>query len=185
MADLHARTPLAGVPAFSAGTCQLTEADLGPITSIAPFRGLEKSLSAALKSAHGVVFPAPNRVSVKGAARMVWTGRDQAFLIGVAPDAGLAVHAALCDQSDGWAALRLHGDGCADVLARLTPLDLSLTSFAAGHCARSALQHVMAILIRPEATLFEILVMRSFAATAWHDLTEAMRSVAARDSPGS
>ncbi|WP_022705321.1 sarcosine oxidase subunit gamma [Pseudorhodobacter ferrugineus] len=173
MADLIAKTPLWGQGAVVSGGVTLAEVDLGQVTSVAPFVGQEKTLAAALKP---LVFPAPNMVSAKGAARLVWTGRGQAFLIGAVPD-GLDGLAALTDQSDGWAGVSLTGAGAVDVLARLIPLDLR--DMAVGACARTSLGHMAVVLIRVKDG-FELLVFRSMARTAWHELEVAMKMRAAR-----
>ena len=178
MPDLIAKSPLAGRAALTLAGVTLAEADLGQITSVAPFKGQDKALAKALK-ALGLSFPAPNQVSSKGDVRLVWTGRDQAFLIGAAPQ-GLDGLAALTDQSDGWAALSLDGPGAGDVLARLYPMDLRAAAFPVGRVARAPLNHMSSILMRPGPYNFEILVFRSMARTAWHEAEAAMRALAAR-----
>jgi len=176
--DLIAKSPLAGRAALTLAGVTLAEADLGQITSVAPFKGQDKALAKALK-ALGLSFPAPNQVSSKGDVRLVWTGRDQAFLIGAAPQ-GLEGLAALTDQSDGWAALSLDGPGAGDVLARLYPMDLRVAAFPVGRVARAPLNHMSSILMRSGPQSFEILVFRSMARTAWHEAEAAMRALAAR-----
>lgn len=178
MPDLIARSPLAGRGLLTSGGLTLSEIALGPITSIAPLRGQEKALAKALKTL-GLGFPAPNRFSQSAAARLVWTGRDQAFLIGAPPD-GLAPFAALTDQSDGWAALRLDGAGAEAVLARIVPLDLRLAQFAPGHALRAPFNHMSSVVMRRSAYTFELLVFRSMARTAWHEVEAAMTAIAAR-----
>ena len=178
MPDLIAKSPLAGRAALTLAGVTLSEPDLGQITSVAPFKGQDKALAKALK-ALGLSFPAPNQVSSTGDARLIWTGRDQAFLIGAAPQ-GLDGLAALTDQSDGWAALRLDGPGSGDVLARLYPLDLRAAAFPLGRVARAPLNHMSSILMRPGPQRFEVLVFRSMARTAWHEAEAAMRALAAR-----
>ena len=173
---------MAGRAALTLAGVTLAEADLGQITSVAPFMGQDKALAMALK-ALGLSFPAPNQVSSKGGVRLVWTGRDQAFLIGAAPQ-GLDGLAALTDQSDGWAALRLDGPGAGDVLARLYPLDLRAAAFPVGRVARAPLNHMSSILMRPGPQSFEMLVFRSMARTAWHEAEVAMRALAARAALG-
>jgi len=176
--SLIAKSPLAGhAPLTLAGTT-LAEVVLGCITSVAPFKGQGKPLAAALK-ALGLGWPAPNRFTDHGSARMVWTGRDQAFLIGAAPDS-LAPAAALTDQSDGWACLALSGPAPEAVLARLVALDLRSARFATGSAARTALNHMSAIVMRTDAQRFELLVFRSMAQSAWHELASAMQALAAR-----
>jgi sarcosine oxidase subunit gamma len=144
----------------------LAEVDLGQITSIAPYdvAGL------------GPAFPAPNCVLAQAAGRLVWTGRGQAFLIG-GPAGEWSEIAAVTDQSDAWACLSLTGDGAAEVLARLVPLDLR--AMAIGSSARSALGHMGMILIGVEGG-FQLMVFRSMAKTAWHEIEVAMKMRAAR-----
>ncbi len=174
MPDLIAKTPLDGA-VVTIGRLTLAEFEAGPITSVAPWQGQEAALDKALKPM-GLKFPAPNRISTGKAARLVWTSRGQAFLIGASP-AGLAVHAALTDQSDGWATLRLTGTGAAAVLMRLVPLDLE--AMAVDETARAPLGHMQSILIRV-ADGFDILVFRSMARSLWHEVETAMKSLAAR-----
>jgi sarcosine oxidase subunit gamma len=176
--DLIAKSPFAGRAPLTLAQATLTGADLGQITSVAPFRGREKLLAKALK-ALGLAFPAPGRISAHGTARLVWTARDQAFLIGAAP-AGLDGLAALTDQSDGWAALRLTGPGGEAVLARLYPLELRAAVFPPGRVARAPFGHMSSIVIRTTPQQVELLVFRSMARTAWHEAEAAMRALAAR-----
>jgi heterotetrameric sarcosine oxidase gamma subunit len=146
------------------------------ITSVAPFAGQEAAVSAALEAATGAAFPAPGRWT--GAdTRIVWTGPGQAMVLGprVAP-AGAAV----TDQSDAWAVVRLEGQGGEAVLARLIPVDVRRAGMPPGHAARTMLHHMTCTLLRVSDDAFEIMVFRSMAATAVHDLETAMRSVAAQ-----
>jgi heterotetrameric sarcosine oxidase gamma subunit len=177
--ELIAQTPLAGHAPLTLADVTLAEATLGPITSIAPFRGQARALAKALKPLC-LSFPAPNRISTGPAARLVWTGRDQAFLIGTPPPEGLAALAALTDQTDGWAALRLDGPGAPDVLARLYPLDLRIAAFPVGCAVRAPFNHMSSILIRSAPDQFECLVFRSMARTAWHEAELSLRALAAR-----
>jgi heterotetrameric sarcosine oxidase gamma subunit len=66
------------------------------------------------------------------------------------------------------------------VLARLVPLDLRPAAFAVGMALRAPLNHLSAVLIRESADSILILIFRSMARTAWHEVETAMRSVAAR-----
>lgn len=181
MARLLATPATDGLP-VKAGGVTLSLTDPGCITSLAPWDGSARAaLSQALQPAHGVEFPAPGRISIGAVARCLWAGRDQAFLVGPAPDrAALADHAALTDQSDAWAVMRLDGPGARDVLARLTPLDLRVQVFEPGHTARTLLGQVHAVLSRDAGDGYEVMVFRSMAATAVHELTEAMKSVTAQ-----
>ncbi len=180
MASLIETPALAGLalPVVTAGA-ELAAADPGRVTSLAPFRGQAAAVDAALAPL-GLAFPAPGRSSAAGGARLLWAGRETAFLLGAAPPAGLAGRAALTDQTDAWAVLALSGPAHLAVLARLVPLDLRLPAFGPGATARTALVNCPALLARRDPATVEIWVMRSMAATAVHEIATAMRGVAAR-----
>lgn len=163
MINLIAKTPLWGHTPVALAGVTLAEVDLGQVTSVAPFGAVQG-------------FPAPNCVLADGAARLVWAGRGQAFLIG-GPANKWADTAALSDQSDAWACLSITGAGAVDVLARLVPIDLR--ALGIGGCARSCLGHMAAIFIAVSGG-FEVMVPRSMAKTAWHEIESAMRMRAAR-----
>ena len=176
MAKLTPKTAADGLLPLTVGEMSLSEAPPRQIWSIQPYPGSEAGLHDALPSG----FPAPNRSSGKDGGRLLWSGRAQAFWVGVdAPDAGLAAHAALTDQSDAWCVLRLEGEGAADALSRLTPLDLRASQFKRGHTARSLVGHMAAQITRTSKG-FEVMVFRSMAGTAVHELHVAMDSIAAR-----
>ncbi|KPA23106.1 Sarcosine oxidase, gamma subunit family [Shimia sp. SK013] len=180
MAELSAKTPCAGLLPVKAGGVTLSEVDAGAMTSLAPFKGQEKALSDALKAAHGVTFPAANRATGKEGARAVWFGQGQAMLIGPDSDMALGTFAAITDQSDAWAVVRLEGVGAEDVLARLVPVDLRASTFRRGHTARTMMQHLMVSITRVGDNTFQIMAFRSMAVTLVHELETAMKGVAAR-----
>lgn len=180
MAELIATSPAKGLTPITLPDCALTEAPMIPIWSIAPYRGQAAKVAAALEKGHGLGFPAPGTTLSKGAVSIAWSGYDQAFLMGATPDAGLAAHAALTDQSDAWARLVLSGENARAVLARLVPLDLSSAAFPVGSAARSMLGHMNMVLLQEEAGVFTLMVYRSMAATAVHELSQVMRMVSAR-----
>jgi sarcosine oxidase subunit gamma len=171
-----AKSPCAGLLPVTAGSVTLSEVMPGAITSVAPFAGQEAAVSAALQVATGAAFPDPNRWT-GGDTRIVWTGPGQAMVLGprVAPPG-----AAVTDQSDAWAVMRLEGEGAEAVLARLVPVDVRRAQFPPGHAARTMLHHMTCTVLRVEEAAFEIMVFRSMAGTAVHDLETAMRSVAAQ-----
>ena len=177
MPELIAKLPLGAAP-LTLGQTTLAEWALPRMTSVAPYQGQEKAVAKVLKSM-GLVFPAPNRTSVADDTTLIWTGRRQAFLLNTDPTP-LAATCALTDQSDGWAALTLSGPGAEATLARLIPLDLRATSFAIGHAVRTPLNHMNAVLWRTGPFAFTLLVFRSMARTAWHEIADAMQMVSAR-----
>ncbi|NUB44145.1 sarcosine oxidase subunit gamma [Fertoebacter nigrum] len=161
------------------GGVTLAEAVPGPITSVAPFAGREAELSQALRSL-GLSFPAPNTFNESSGDLIVWTGRDQAFLIGPLLE---GLPAATTDQSDGWAALSVSGPDAAAALMRLIPLDLRVAAFPPGRAARAPLNHMAAVIWR-DGEGFTLLVFRSMAQTAWHEIETAMKALAARAAVG-
>lgn len=179
MPELIAKSALSGHAPLTLQATTLAEGQAAPITSIAPFPGRMAQVNAALAPL-GLAFPAPNTQAINGEARLLWTGRDQAFLIGTQAPAGLADHAALTDQTDGWAILTLQGPAATDALMRPVPLDLRATAFPVGRTARAPLNHMQAILTRTGQDAFEIMVFRSMARTAWAELSEALEVLAAR-----
>lgn len=184
MADLVAKSPCEGLLPVTAGDVTLSEVAAGWITALAPFRGQEAALSTALKAAHGMGFPEAGRAVGKAGSRCVWTGRGQAFLIGPAPDAALAAHAAVTDQSDAWAVVALEGVGAEAVLARLVPVDLRASVFKRGHTVRTLCGHMTVSITRVGAEAFQIMAFRSMARTLAHELGHAMELVAARAHAG-
>lgn len=178
MRELFAKTALHGQgPVTHLGTT-LAEVDPGQITSIALFPGQEKALARAFKPLE-FSMPSVGEFQIKAGVTLAWTGRDQAFLIGAAcPDLGVA--AAVTDQSGGWAAFTLTGPAAADALMRYVPMDLRVSAYKPGSVLRSPLYHMSMVLIRTKDEAFTIMVFRSMARTAWHEIEVAMKSLAAR-----
>ena len=184
MADLIAEDLLAGRLPQTVGGVTLSTLDLGQVTSIAPYQDADPAVTALLRDAFGLTFPAPGEAlgqdEVPGAVRLIWAGARQALLCGAAPPAGLDRHAALVDQTDGHAMVRLTGGGAEAVLARLVPLDLREAAFATDRTARTHLGQMAASVTRAGADGFDIAVPRSMADTLLHDLLRAMAQVASR-----
>lgn len=180
MADLTPTPPAFGLTlpsgqgdmdAHGLGHTRLAPLPMGPIWSVAPYPGQAAAVAARLGG-----FPGHGQVIQTPAGPLVWAGRAVAFLFGAPPD--LAGLAALTDQSDGWAGLRIAGEDAADVLARLIPLDLA--AMAPGTSARSVLNHLPLLLIHPAPQIFDLWSYRSMAGTLAHDLCTALTMVAAR-----
>jgi len=170
-------SPCAGLLPITIGTMQVTEMDCGPITSVTPFEGASKT---AFSRTLGMPFPEPLHSTSDGDARCVWVGQGEALLIGALPRDDLGAYAAVVDQSDAWAVVRLDGPQGADVLARLVPVDMRLQVFDVGATARTQLGHMNASITRLDKDSFMIAVFRSMAGTLVHDLTTALEAVAAR-----
>lgn len=178
MPELIAKTALEGRAPLVLAETELAEVDHGRVSSVAVMPGQGKAVDEGLK-ALGFSFPKPNSFAQIDASLLVWTGRDQAFLIGaVVPDLGAA--AAVTDQSGGWVSLRLKGPQAEAALMRYVPMDLRVAAFPVGQAVRAPLYHMQMVLLRMAADEFRIMVFRSMARTAWHEIEVALRTLAAR-----
>jgi sarcosine oxidase subunit gamma len=159
------------------GGARLSESGLGPVTSIAPFRGKEAAVARALG---GAALPHPGRTERIGEGRLIWAGPGRCLLIGVPAPEGLHGLAAVVEQGDGIASTILQGPASRDVLARLVPVDLRDAAFPEVATARTLLVHMTVTLSRVGPEAWEILAFRSMGATLVREVAEAMRHVAAR-----
>ena len=174
MARLIAKSPAEGLLPVAHGEVTLAEDLPEAITSVAPLGGQDAAVAGAL----GQAFPAPGTTTTGPAGDLVWSGRGQALLLG--PPPGAVPGAAVTDQSDAWTVLTLSGPGARAVLARLVPADLRPSVFPEGATARTLLGHMTVSITRTGPDAYRLMVFRSMARTAVHELSEAMRSVAAR-----
>lgn len=151
------------------GQMTLTVCAPETITSIMPFRGQQGVVAKLLKA------PMETQVIArKKALTIQWMGQNQWFVRGKFDSQKIASLAATTDQSAAWQIFTLTGVGASAVMARLTPLDLSMLTKT--HIARSELAHMPAA-ISPIADGYEILVLRSFAKTAVVEIEGAMARV--------
>jgi sarcosine oxidase subunit gamma len=175
-----AQSPCEGLLPITRGGVTLSELALGPVTSVAPFRGQGAAVSALLKKTLGLSFPEAGQTATSGQARIVWSGRGRTLLIGVEAPEGLADLAALTNQSDAQAVVQIEGAGVEAVLARLVPVDLRIEAFPTGATARTLLGHLTVSVTRTGKIRFEIMAFRSMAQTLVHDLDRAMTHIAGR-----
>jgi sarcosine oxidase subunit gamma len=182
---LEPASPVAtGLLPIAQGDWVLEEVAVEALHWLSPKPGARGALDAALTQAHGLGWPAAGQSVASQGARIFWSGRDQAMLMGVTPAPELADHAALTVQSDAWCALRLRGAGGDEVLARLCPVDLRPRAFPDGAAARSLLQHATVSIVREDAESLLIFGFRSMAGTLVHEITTAMASVVGRARAG-
>jgi methylglutamate dehydrogenase subunit D len=84
--------------------------------------------------------------------------------------------ASICDQSSGYAVLRLTGPSVRDALCKLLPIDLHDRSFAINDVALTAAAHIGVTIWRlgdaaENIPVFELAVMRSYAQSWWDSLS--------------
>ncbi|MEJ6393947.1 sarcosine oxidase subunit gamma [Gymnodinialimonas sp. 2305UL16-5] len=178
MASLTALSPFDGLLPLVEGSIAITEITCEAITWLAPLQGQDVSVSDALSAQISTALPTPNRATGTAAHRAVWAGPSQFLVLGPAltPIPG----AAMVDQTSAWAVCTVDGVQAAEILARLVPIDLRDSRFAIGHAARTLLGHMTCLLIRTDTARYDVLVFRSMAGTAAHELERALRMVTAR-----
>lgn len=78
--------------------------------------------------------------------------------------------AEVVDQSHGRACIRIGGGAVRAMLAKGTGVDLADEAFPLGHAAMTLVGHIGVNLARVGENVFEMLVLRGFAESLWHDL---------------
>lgn len=172
MVKLLETTPCTGLLPREIGGTKLSEVALGRVWSVSPFAGQTGAVDKALRKL-GVVFPEAGQIIASGDVSAIWFGAEQALVMGAANLPKMP--AAVTDQSDAWACVRIEGHAV-DVLARLSPVDLR----GAAGVRRTLIGHMSAVIIARDREVFDVMVMRSMAATLVHDLETAAIGIAAR-----
>jgi heterotetrameric sarcosine oxidase gamma subunit len=180
--------PFAQLPIESHTSCAVTACDrdgLGIATVLAR-RGMCDALAWRARELLRIELPAgPQR-----------TSSDMIAIVGTGPGAWLAIQeqggnafaamlgttlgdlAAVSDQTDGYAVLRLCGPKVRDTLCKLIAIDLHPRSFRVGHAAVTVAGHIGITMWRVEdasdgSPVFDIAVFRSLAASLWSALNES------------
>lgn len=135
-------------------------------------------LTAKIQSSYGLALP--DRPSQIGTPTLAFVGIGPGRYLAMGDTSRLAAelsgHAAVFDQTDGYALLRLRGPKLYATLAKGVAIDLHPAAFPVGSAASTAIAHIGAILWRlPDhadgGPVFEIAVFRSMAASFWHFLS--------------
>lgn len=184
MADVVSALP----GATFAGFVTVTEA--GPVGMIT-VRGdlgtakVAQKVAAAIRTATGCAVPGQGAVSSAADKRVAWMSPDE-LLVFCAHDAapGLAAaldkalagtHALVAEVSDARAVFRLQGAAVREVLAKLTPADVSPAAFGPGQMRRTRLAQVAAAFHMLGETEVEIVAFRSVAGYVFDLLANAAR----------
>lgn len=133
----------------------------------------DEAFVSAVRATLGFALPAFANTALEGGGRVAyWLGPDEWLVVGPAADRAIlaqrlnevfaGLHAAATEVSGGQALFVLEGPGAADALAADCPLDLHPRKFAPGACAQTRFGKA-AVLLRPVAGGFELLLRRSFA----------------------
>ncbi|GBU18757.1 MULTISPECIES: sarcosine oxidase subunit gamma family protein [Methylobacterium] len=142
--------------------------------------GQDEALARALSERFGFAPPAPGAAAFASGRGLVWAGPGQ--WLAVAPSradlAGfgeaLAGLAAVTDQSDSRAVVRVSGPQARTALSKGVGVDLHPRAFRAGSAAGTGISHIVAQIWQlDDAPTYELAVPRSFAGSFWGWLTES------------
>jgi sarcosine oxidase subunit gamma len=135
------------------------------------------ALSQAVEARLGIALPMTPKIASSTSHDAIWSGPDQWLLRAATRDGfgshveALAAQAAVSDQSDARAAMRLSGPHVRNVLAKGVMLDLHPSTFAIGDTALTSVAYIGVHLWRladgPDGSVFEIMVARSMVGSFW------------------
>lgn len=148
------------------------------LATIVAADGCEAVLADRLRAFGGL--PGPGKARFTGERGLVWSAPGQWLAVAEEPGvlSGLAeeLHglAAVTEQSDSRAVLRLTGPRAGDALRKGVAVDLHPRAFGPGDAAVTVIAHVGAQLWQLDvAPTYDLAVPRSFAGSVWRWLDEA------------
>jgi sarcosine oxidase, subunit gamma len=166
------------------GYCTVSDAGLTGMVTIrgdldaAPFK-------SAVKKATGCAVPGQGAITAATGRKLAWMspdelmlfcGYDEATALAAQLSQALAgAHALVVNVSDARVVLRLEGAACREVMAKLTPADVSSQAFGPGQMRRTRLAQVAAAFHMPDQTSFEVIAFRSVAGYAFKLLANAAK----------
>jgi len=153
------------------------------VTMIA-YKGRRSDVSARLEAYCGLALPLGPRRVAKGESAVIGLGpgtwlfqREAGRPLAAGLSEALGDAAAVTDQSDGYATMRLTGPRAAAVLEKGISIDLHDLAFAPGLAAATSCAHLGIIFWRLENAnghpVYEIAVFRSLARSLWHFIEES------------
>lgn len=186
--EMVPRAPFAGLPIPAAGDgVVVQDLDGLGIASVQARRGQAAALAARVQARFGVTLPdGPRRSEGDG---VIFAGTGVGIWLAVSPEGwtnhlhvtlreALGDLAAITDQSDGYAMLRLGGPRLRDTLAKGVAIDPHPAVFKIDDVAATSIAHIGATLWRipdsPDGSpRFEVAVFRSLAVSFWDWLSES------------
>ena len=168
------------------GFCKITEAGrVGMVT----IRGdlAEAGFAKAVKSTTGLAQPGQGEIvgATGDGPRLAWMSPDELMLFcdaEAAPGQAAALsealagrHALAVDVTDARTVFRVEGAAAREVIAKLTPADVSPGVFGPGQMRRTRLAQVPAAFHMPDETMFEVIAFRSVAQYVFDLLSNAAK----------
>ena len=178
-----ARSAFAGAKAPSGAPVTLDVIDGLMIAHISALKGQKAALQAKMREAYGLELPVTPTVAEGRSLSALWAGPGQWLVIAPAEGRsdleqelakGLAGHAAVTDQTDSRAIIRVSGPKAASVLATGLPIDLHPRAFGPNSVAITHAAHIGVVVWRGAAEQsFHVACSRSFAGSFWDWLSDA------------
>jgi sarcosine oxidase subunit gamma len=185
--DLTPRAAFADLPIKApGGGVVVHQRDGLGIASVLAKRGQHDALMKQVRERFGIELLSGPRRSAAGDCAFIATGPGAWFATGEGAGNGfvtsltdaLGEYAAISDQSDGQAVLRISGQRARETLCKLVPVDLHPRIFRSGDVAVTVAAHIGATLWRLDddsngQAVFEIAVYRSLAESFWTALSQS------------
>ncbi|WP_407658661.1 sarcosine oxidase subunit gamma [Methylobacterium planeticum] len=159
---------------------RLTLRDGVGLATVIAADGQEDALGRILADRFGWSLPGSGAATLVGERGLVWSAPGQWLAVAEARAGlqGLAEAlrgvAAVTDQSDARAIVRVSGPRARGLLSKGVAVDLHPRAFAAGQAAVTSIAHIGAqIWQRDEAPTYDLAVARSFAGSFWSWLSHA------------
>lgn len=176
--------PTLGGTDITLGANRIVERDDLALVSIATPLDGEDTLRTALQANWGVSYPEPSQASQNAETYAIRTAPDQVLMMfpHPTPDAEKTVRQKLAgagyttEQTDVWVALEIDGPDTLSALERLCPLDVQ--HFPKWGAARTAIEHMGALILRLDTDRFLLLSASSSAGSFLHAVETSYRNVA-------
>ena len=164
-------TALAGAVADT-GIATIREADVQGMITLRGDLSAAK-LGKAVKAACGVDVPSPRTAAIKGDNGVAWMSPDELLILcphekientlASLTKALAGSHHLAVDVSAARASFRVEGPRAREVLAKLSPVDLSPDAFGPGDFRRTRMAQVPAALWEAETDVMQVICFRSQA----------------------
>ena len=150
------------------------------IVSMATPNGGDVELNKAISSVYKTDWPQMGASTISPVDDAVFLGlqSDQIFVIFTPSSQSPADEVAkklssvayLTDQTDSWVMIEVSGPRCRKALERICPIDLHADAFPKGKVARTAMEHMAAIIFHQAPDRFILISPRSSAKSFLHAL---------------